>query len=87
MPHSPVPGSDGAFSRRAAEKPLRLGRGSRHFPLAVYVGDTVTCTVTITEKDELERKIRAVAIAVNQNSMEVLRARFAGFPADVRLAR
>jgi 3-hydroxybutyryl-CoA dehydratase len=57
------------------------------FPLAVFVGDTVTCTVTITEKDELERKIRAVAIAVNQNGMEVLRARFAGFPADVRLAR
>ena len=57
------------------------------FPLAVFVGDTVTCTVTITEKDELERKVRAVAIAINQNGMEVLRARFAGFPADVRLAR
>jgi 3-hydroxybutyryl-CoA dehydratase len=57
------------------------------FPLAVYVGDTVTCTVTLTEKDELERKIRAIAISVNQNGMEVLRARFAGFPADVRLAR
>jgi 3-hydroxybutyryl-CoA dehydratase len=57
------------------------------FPLAVFVGDTVTCTVTITEKDELERKIRAVATSVNQNGMEVLRARFAGFPADVRLAR
>jgi len=57
------------------------------FPLAVFVGDTVTCTVTITEKDELERKIRAIAISVNQNGMEVLRARFAGFPADVRLAR
>ena len=57
------------------------------FPLAVFVGDTVTCTVTITEKDELERKVRAVAIAINQNGMEVLHARFAGFPADVRLAR
>jgi hypothetical protein len=43
--------------------------------------------VTLPEKDKLERKIWAVAIAVNQNGMEVLRARFAGFPADIRLAR
>ena len=57
------------------------------FPLAVYVGDTITCTVTFTEKDETKRMFRASASYVNQDDMEVLRARFAGFPADVRLAR
>jgi 3-hydroxybutyryl-CoA dehydratase len=56
------------------------------FPLAVYVGDTITCTVTFTEKDETKRMFRASAISVNQDGAEVLRSRFAGFPADVRLA-
>src|SRR5437764_13256872 len=60
---------------------------SFEFPFAVYVGDTITCTVTFTEKDETKRMVRAIATYVNQDGVEVLRARFAGFPADVRLAR
>ena len=56
------------------------------FPAAVYVGDTIACTVTFTEKDETKRMFRASATYINQDGVEVLRARFAGFPADVRLA-
>jgi 3-hydroxybutyryl-CoA dehydratase len=53
----------------------------------VYVGDTVTCTVTMTEKDEARRLIRGTASYVNQDGAEVLRATFAGFPSLVRLSR
>src|SRR5437588_7342211 len=31
---------------------------SFEFPAAVYVGDTITCTVTIDEKDEVKRMVR-----------------------------
>ena len=54
---------------------------------AVYVGDTITCTVTMTEKDEAKRLVRGTASYVNQDGEEVLRARFSGFPSLVRLAR
>ena len=54
---------------------------------AVYVGDTITCTVTMTEKDEAKRLVRGTASYVNQDGKEVLRARFSGFPSLVRLAR
>lgn len=54
---------------------------------AVYVGDTITCTVTMTEKDEANRLVRGTASYVNQDGKEVLRARFSGFPSLVRLAR
>src|SRR5205807_7405800 len=53
----------------------------------VYIGDTITCTVTFTEKDVEKRVFRAVASSVNQDGVEVLQARFSGFPAQVRLAR
>ena len=53
----------------------------------VFIGDTITCTATIREKDEPLRLVRADALFVNQEGTEVLRATFAGFPADVRLAR
>ena len=53
----------------------------------VYVGDTITCTVTMTEKDEAKRLIHGTASYVNQDGAEVLRARFSGFPSLVRLAR
>ncbi len=53
----------------------------------VYVGDTITCTVTITEKDEEKRRVNAAAGFVNQDSAEMLRARFSGFPGRIRLAR
>ena len=57
------------------------------FLAPVYIGDTITCTVTMTEKDEAQRVIRGTASYVNQDGVEVLRARFAGFPSLVRLAR
>jgi 3-hydroxybutyryl-CoA dehydratase len=53
----------------------------------VYIGDTITCTVTFTEKDFEKRLFRAIASSVNQDGVEVLKARFSGFPAKVRLAR
>jgi 3-hydroxybutyryl-CoA dehydratase len=54
---------------------------------AVYIGDTITCTVTFDEKDEERRMFRASAVSINQDGVEVLRARFSGFPGQVRLAR
>lgn len=51
----------------------------------VYVGDTITCTVTFIEKDEEKRRMVAVANFLNQNGLEVLRAKFSGFPGQVRL--
>jgi 3-hydroxybutyryl-CoA dehydratase len=57
------------------------------FPVAVYVGDTITCVVTITEKDEQKRIFRAKANFVNQDGVEVIYCTFAGFPSNVRLAR
>lgn len=53
----------------------------------VFVGDTITCTVTIAEKDEEKRRVKATVDFVNQDGVEVLRASFAGFPGQVRLAR
>jgi acyl dehydratase len=46
----------------------------------VYVNDTITCTVTISEKHETRRLIKALATMVNQNGLEVLASRFEGFP-------
>ncbi|MBA2391477.1 MAG: MaoC family dehydratase [Ktedonobacteraceae bacterium] len=59
---------------------------SFQFPVAVYIGDTVTCTVTMHEKDVVRRMIRASARFLNQDGVEVIRATFSGFPSDVRLA-
>jgi 3-hydroxybutyryl-CoA dehydratase len=53
----------------------------------VYIGDTVTCTVTCTTKVPDRRRAVAEASSVNQDGTLVLRARFSGFPADIRLAR
>jgi 3-hydroxybutyryl-CoA dehydratase len=52
----------------------------------VFVGDTITCTVTIAEKNEEKRRVLANAGFVNQDGVEVLRASFSGFPGRVRLA-
>jgi 3-hydroxybutyryl-CoA dehydratase len=60
---------------------------SFQFLSPVYVGDTVTCTVTISEKNEEKRLIVCVATFVNQDGAEVIWARFGGFPSLVRLAR
>ena len=54
---------------------------------SVYIGDTITCTVTIEEKDEGKRLVFATGSLVNQDGVEVLRARFSGFPSNIRLAR
>jgi 3-hydroxybutyryl-CoA dehydratase len=53
----------------------------------VYVGDTVRCVVTVAEKDAERRIIVGLASGTNQEGLEVLRARFTGFPSQVRLAR
>jgi len=53
----------------------------------VYIGDTVICTVTFTSKVPDRRRIVGEASSVNQDGTPVLRARFSGFPADIRLAR
>ena len=53
----------------------------------VFVGDSVSCTVTVVEKDEARRKVVASAGFVNQDGVEVLQARFSGFPGRIRLAR
>ena len=54
---------------------------------AVYIGDTITCTVTVATKNEAHRTIVGEVTFVNQSGVEVLKARFSGFPALVRLAR
>ena len=56
------------------------------FLAGVYLGDTVTCTVTFTERDEVRRRLVGVASCVNQDGLEVLRGGFAGRPGLVRLA-
>jgi acyl dehydratase len=52
---------------------------------AVYVGDTVTCTLTFVERDEQRRRFRAESSSVNQDGVEVLRGRVSGFPSQIRL--
>ena len=53
----------------------------------VFVSDTISCTVTVADKDEARRRVIANAGFVNQDGAEVLRARFAGSPGRIRLAR
>jgi acyl dehydratase len=52
----------------------------------VYVGDTITCVMTVTERDEAKRTVSGTAIYTNQDGKDVIQATFSGFPADVRLA-
>lgn len=53
---------------------------------AVFPGDTITCTVAFSERDPERRRMVGSATYVNQDGVEVLRARFSGFPSQVRLA-
>jgi 3-hydroxybutyryl-CoA dehydratase len=46
----------------------------------VFAGDTISCTVTVAEKDESKRRVTATAGFVNQDGVELLRAGFGGFP-------
>lgn len=57
------------------------------FLAPVYPGDTIRCTVEVTGKDQDRRRITAAARLLNGQGAEVVRARFTGFPSDVRLAR
>src|SRR5215471_14776750 len=45
----------------------------------VYVGDTITCVVTFTEKDEQKRRAVGQVSYHNQDGAEVLRGQFSGF--------
>ena len=56
------------------------------FLAGVHVGDTVTCTVTFSSRDEERGRLTGEAVYVNQDGRDVLRARFSGFPGQVRLA-
>jgi acyl dehydratase len=58
----------------------------RYLP-PVYIGDTVTCSMTLSVKDKAKRRIEGVVIFTSQDGAEGLRAWFAGFPVQVRLAR
>jgi 3-hydroxybutyryl-CoA dehydratase len=53
----------------------------------VYPGDTITCVMRFTERDEAKRLLTAQVTYINQDSVEVLRARVLGFPSQIRLAQ
>jgi 3-hydroxybutyryl-CoA dehydratase len=61
-------------------------RMSFEFPAPVYVGDTVTCVVTIETVDERGRA-DGVAVGTNAAGEIVLEARFSGRASDIRLRR
>jgi 3-hydroxybutyryl-CoA dehydratase len=58
-----------------------------HYLAPVYVGDTITCTVTVAEKNEEQRQVICTVTFVNQAGVEVIRGGFRGFPSLIRLAR
>ena len=58
-----------------------------HYLKPVYVGDTITCVVTVLEKDEEKRQFFCVVSYTNQDDIEVLKGNFRGFPSNVRLAK
>jgi 3-hydroxybutyryl-CoA dehydratase len=51
----------------------------------VYVGDTITCTVRMAERDPERLRLGGLATFTNQRDEEVLRGRFSGIPGQVRL--
>ncbi|MBO0858610.1 MAG: hypothetical protein J2P21_09115 [Chloracidobacterium sp.] len=53
----------------------------------VHVGDTVTCVVTVTEKDEERRQFICAVSCSNQDGIEVLKGSLRGFPSSVRLVK
>src|SRR5690349_17505031 len=56
------------------------------FLAPVFPDDTITCTVEFADRDVALRRMAGSAHFENQDGAEVLRARFSGFPAQVRLA-
>lgn len=57
------------------------------FVAAVYVGDTINCTWTVTEKDEERRRVSGPATATNEHGEQVLRGWVSGFPSLIRLQK
>ncbi len=53
----------------------------------VYAGDTITCLVTVLEKEETQRRMKCSADFTNQDDVSVLHANFSGFPGQVRLSK
>ncbi|MBO0701932.1 MAG: MaoC family dehydratase [Candidatus Dormibacteraeota bacterium] len=51
----------------------------------VFVGDTVTCTVRFTGREEARLRLWGDVSCVNQDGREVLRGSFSGVPSLVRL--
>lgn len=51
----------------------------------VFIGDTITCTVTVLEKAADQHRMDCGADFTNQDGEQVLRASFSGFPGQVRL--
>lgn len=51
----------------------------------VFPGDTVTCTVHFTDRDEARLRLGGEVTCVNQDGRPVLRGSFSGAPAQVRL--
>jgi 3-hydroxybutyryl-CoA dehydratase len=56
------------------------------FLAPVYIGDTITCTVEVIERDEENRPVNSRGTWTNQSGDEVLTDRIAGFPSHMRLA-
>ncbi len=53
----------------------------------VYVGDTITCTLEVVEKDERGRRLGCEATYTDQRGRLVARAWVWGFPISLRLRR
>lgn len=51
----------------------------------VFVGDTVTCTVRFTDRDQARLRLTGAVSCVDQQGREVLRGSFSGVAAQVRL--
>lgn len=56
------------------------------FQAPVFINDTITCKVTISDKNEENHLVTGVAELSNQRGETVLQASFCGFPGLIRLA-
>lgn len=58
---------------------------SFQFLAPVYLGETVTCEMTIAEKDEARRRVTCAVRCTNEAGALVVAARVSGFPVRPRL--
>jgi 3-hydroxybutyryl-CoA dehydratase len=56
-----------------------------HYHQPVFVGETVTCEVEVTDKIQEGRRIRASVRCTKDETVEVLTGEFTGTPASLRL--